>query len=68
MGEHSDQLRREAHVDGAARSDWVAGFSVLLLVAFTLSIPLLLKGIDARWIHIIAFSWGFGVATFYPRD
>lgn len=49
------------------RSDWIAGLSVLVLVGFTLSIPVWL-GAPARWIHVIGFSWGLGVALFYPRD
>ena len=49
------------------RKDWVAGFAVLVLVAFTLAIPRLLDA-PARWIHIISFTWGFGVAVVFPRD
>ncbi|MEE2828497.1 MAG: rhomboid family intramembrane serine protease [Myxococcota bacterium] len=48
------------------RSDWVAGFAALLLVGFALSIPLLLEA-PARWIHVIGFTWGFGVVLFFPR-
>jgi len=49
------------------RMDWVGGFAVLGLVAFTLVIPRLLDA-PARWIHIIGFTWGFLVAVLSPRD
>jgi len=48
------------------RTDWVGGFAVLGLVAFTLAIPLL-QGAPARWVHIIGFTWGCAVAILAPR-
>jgi hypothetical protein len=49
------------------RTDWVGGFAVLLLVGFTLAMPRILDA-PARWIHIIGFTWGAGVALLAPRD
>ena len=49
------------------KQDWISGFAVLGIVAFTLAIPRLLDT-PARGIHIIAFCWGAALVMFWPRD
>ena len=48
------------------RRDLIAGFATWVLVAFALSVPLILQS-PVRGVHAIAFGWGALLATLSPR-
>ncbi len=59
-------LRMRHELTYSERSDRIAGFATWGLVAFALSVPLLLNS-PVRGVHTIGFLWGGLIASLGPR-